>query len=126
MALFTGERAPANPWDSRSYEWLTPSPPPPHNFTRSPRSTGPVRLLGAPAGGHAAVSEKPADQFEDLARQAHAARLGMWVFLSSEVLFFAGLFALYATYRIEHPAGFGEGVLHNTLALGSTNTAVFS
>jgi cytochrome c oxidase subunit 3 len=70
------------------------------------------------------VSEKPAEQFEDLARQAHAARLGMWVFLSSEVLFFAGLFALYATYRIEHPAGFGEGVLHNTLALGSTNTAV--
>ncbi len=40
------------------------------------------------------------------------------------MLFFAGLFALYATYRIEHPTGFGEGVLHNTLALGSTNTAV--
>jgi cytochrome c oxidase subunit 3 len=70
------------------------------------------------------VSDKAADHFEDLARQAHAARLGMWVFLSSEVLFFAGFFALYATYRIEHPAGFGEGVLHNTLALGSTNTAV--
>jgi cytochrome c oxidase subunit 1 len=36
VALFTGERAPANPWDSRSYEWLTPSPPPPHNFTEEP------------------------------------------------------------------------------------------
>jgi cytochrome c oxidase subunit III len=67
---------------------------------------------------------QPAEHFEDLDRQAHAARLGMWVFLSSEVLFFAGLFALYATYRIEHPAGFGEGVLHNTLALGTTNTGV--
>jgi len=65
-----------------------------------------------------------AEHFEDLARQAHAARLGMWVFLSSEVLFFAGLFALYGTYRVEHPAGFGEGVLHNTLALGTTNTGV--
>ena len=65
-----------------------------------------------------------AGHFEDLARQAHAARLGMWVFLGSEVLFFAGLFALYATYRIEHPTGFGEGVLHNTLALGTTNTGV--
>jgi cytochrome c oxidase subunit III len=70
------------------------------------------------------LAPEPAEHFEDLARQAHAARLGMWVFLSSEVLFFAGLFALYATYRIEHPAGFGEGVLRNTLALGTTNTAV--
>ncbi|HEX3770805.1 MAG TPA: cytochrome c oxidase subunit 3 [Polyangiaceae bacterium] len=65
-----------------------------------------------------------AEHFEDLARQAHAARLGMWAFLASEVLFFAGLFALYGTYRVEHPEGFGEGVLHNTLALGTTNTAV--
>src|ERR1019366_5516394 len=65
-----------------------------------------------------------AEHFEDLGRQAHAARLGMWVFLSSEILFFAGLFALYGTYRVEHPEGFGEGVLNNTLALGTTNTGV--
>ena len=36
VALFTGERAPDNPWDSRSYEWLTPSPPPEHNFVEEP------------------------------------------------------------------------------------------
>jgi cytochrome c oxidase subunit 3 len=70
------------------------------------------------------VSERVEGHFEDLRKQAHAARLGMWVFLSSEILFFAGFFALYATYRTEHPRGFGEGVLHNTLLLGSTNTAV--
>jgi cytochrome c oxidase subunit 1 len=35
-ALFNGPRAPANPWDSRSYEWYTTSPPPKHNFTREP------------------------------------------------------------------------------------------
>jgi cytochrome c oxidase subunit 1 len=35
-ALFVGERASANPWDSRSYEWYTPSPPPKHNFTEAP------------------------------------------------------------------------------------------
>jgi cytochrome c oxidase subunit 3 len=65
-----------------------------------------------------------AEHFEDLPRQAHAARLGIWVFLASEVLFFAGLFALYATYRVEHAEGFGEGVLHNTLVWGSINTVV--
>jgi cytochrome c oxidase subunit 3 len=70
------------------------------------------------------MSEHAAGHFENLNKQAHAARLGMWVFLASEVLFFAGLFALYATYRVEHPEGFGEGVLHNTVAWGSTNTGV--
>ena len=34
VALFTGERAGDNPWDSRSYEWYASSPPPKHNFTR--------------------------------------------------------------------------------------------
>ena len=36
MALFTGERAGENPWDSRSYEWYTSSPPPKHNFAKEP------------------------------------------------------------------------------------------
>ena len=31
-ALFKGPRAERNPWDSRSYEWLAPTPPPVHNF----------------------------------------------------------------------------------------------
>jgi cytochrome c oxidase subunit I len=35
-ALKWGRRAGANPWDSRSFEWLTPSPPPTHNFLVTP------------------------------------------------------------------------------------------
>ncbi|HEY1692504.1 MAG TPA: cbb3-type cytochrome c oxidase subunit I [Polyangiaceae bacterium] len=35
-ALFAGERAGDNPWDSRSYEWTTSSPPPKHNFASEP------------------------------------------------------------------------------------------
>jgi cytochrome c oxidase subunit 3 len=70
------------------------------------------------------MREHVAEHFEDLEKQAHAARLGMWVFLGSEVLFFAGLFALYVAYRTEHPYGFGVGVEHNTLLWGSINTAV--
>jgi cytochrome c oxidase subunit I len=31
-AIFYGPRAPRNPWDSRGYEWLAPTPPPVHNF----------------------------------------------------------------------------------------------
>jgi cytochrome c oxidase subunit 1 len=36
VALRFGERSGPNPWGSRSYEWLTPSPPPVHNFPVSP------------------------------------------------------------------------------------------
>jgi cytochrome c oxidase subunit 1 len=35
-ALRYGEAAGPNPWDSRSFEWLTASPPPVHNFPEPP------------------------------------------------------------------------------------------
>ena len=35
-ALFKGRHAPANPWGSPSLEWRCSSPPPPHNFERTP------------------------------------------------------------------------------------------
>jgi cytochrome c oxidase subunit 1 len=36
VALFRGPKASRNPWGSRGYEWLTSSPPPPHNFHAQP------------------------------------------------------------------------------------------
>jgi cytochrome c oxidase subunit 1 len=38
-ALVRGEAAPPNPWGSRSYEWLTETPPPKHNFRENPHFT---------------------------------------------------------------------------------------
>jgi cytochrome c oxidase subunit 3 len=63
-------------------------------------------------------------QFDSLEQQEHAARLGMWLFLGSEVLLFAGFFGLYAAYRTMHGAAFVEGVQHNALFIGSFNTLV--
>jgi cytochrome c oxidase subunit 1 len=37
VALKWGDPAPPNPWNSRSFEWLTPSPPPKHNFAVTPQ-----------------------------------------------------------------------------------------
>lgn len=65
-----------------------------------------------------------APQFEDFDKQAHAARLGMWAFLGSEVLLFAGFFALYAAYRTMYGADFVAAIRHNTLLYGSVNTVV--
>jgi cytochrome c oxidase subunit 1 len=40
IALRWGQKAPPNPWGSRAFEWLTPSPPPTHNFDVTPRLDG--------------------------------------------------------------------------------------
>jgi cytochrome c oxidase subunit 3 len=64
------------------------------------------------------------EHFEDLGKQEHAARLGMWVFLASEFLLFAGLFALYASYRALYPEDFARAAEHNHLLLGTLNTVV--
>lgn len=66
----------------------------------------------------------PAHHFASLGAQAHAARLGMWVFLASEVLLFAALFALFTSYRIEHAPAFREAIAENTKLLGSLNTGI--
>src|SRR5271166_3813222 len=39
-SLASGERAPADPWDGRSLEWSTPSPPPAYNFATIPQVRG--------------------------------------------------------------------------------------
>ena len=38
-SLFCGERAGPNPWRATGLEWQTPSPPPKHNFERTPTVT---------------------------------------------------------------------------------------
>ena len=41
-SLFSGARAPANPWGATGLEWTTSSPPPPHNFVTQPIVTRPA------------------------------------------------------------------------------------
>lgn len=78
-----------------------------------------------PTPAAARPSGRAADvQFEDLGKQAHAVRFGIWVFLASELLLFAGLFALYTAYRTEYPAGFAAGVAHAERAIGTINTSL--
>jgi cytochrome c oxidase subunit 3 len=63
-------------------------------------------------------------QYQDLEQQTHAARLGMWIFLASEVLFFSGLFALYTAYRLEYGEAFRIAAGHTDLVLGTANTFI--
>lgn len=61
-------------------------------------------------------------QYASFEAQTHAARLGMWLLLVSEVLLFGGLFTLYASYRTAHPEVFGEAVRHGKIYLGTAMT----
>jgi cytochrome c oxidase subunit III len=50
-----------------------------------------------------------AHHFNNLLQQQSTVRLGMWLFLVTEVLFFAGVFCAYTAYRIWYPAEFEAG-----------------
>ncbi len=63
-------------------------------------------------------------QFESLERQHATARLGMWVFLGSELLLFAGLLTLFAAYRYQYPVEFRAAAAHANVLIGSVNTFV--
>lgn len=65
-----------------------------------------------------------AAQFVDMRQQHEVARLGMWVFLATEVLFFGGLILVYCVYRTGYPEGFAEAARHTKIAIGAANTAI--
>lgn len=64
------------------------------------------------------------EQYGDFEQQDHTLKFGMWVFLASEVLLFAALFALYGSYREMYGADFEDAVKHNTLIYGTVNMYV--
>jgi cytochrome c oxidase subunit 3 len=77
-------------------------------------------------GVHAEYPHHPKLQhhFDDMAQQAEASTLGMWVFLVTEIMFFGGLFTAYLVYRHANPEGFAEASHHLNVAWGAVNTIV--
>jgi len=65
-----------------------------------------------------------AEHFSSPEQQRDTASAGMWLFLLSEVLFFGGLFTVYAVYRYSFPVAFAAASHHLDVALGATNTVV--
>jgi cytochrome c oxidase subunit 3 len=63
-------------------------------------------------------------QFDSLAQQRLAVRLGMWTFLVTEVMLFGAIFGAYTIYRFSYPAGFAAGSQHLDLVAGAINTAI--
>jgi len=62
--------------------------------------------------------------YQDLEKQAHAVKLGVWIFVASELMIFAGLFGTYAALRCEAPREFAAACRHSALAIGTINTGI--
>ena len=61
--------------------------------------------------------DTPQQQFE-------AGKLGMWLFLATEVLLFGGLFCAYAVFRHNYPEIFAYGSQFLDTRWGAINTVV--
>lgn len=65
---------------------------------------------------HPQISEKHSDFL--------GAKLGMWLFLFTELLLFGGMFLLYAMYRARHPEAFHVAAAELDPFIGTINTLV--
>ncbi len=65
-----------------------------------------------------------AHHFDDPEQQFDAGKLGIWLFLVTEVLFFSGMFCAYALYRSRNPEVFTFASTFLNTKLGAFNTGV--
>ncbi len=72
-------------------------------------------------GGHPSFL---AHHFSSPQQQYDAGKLGIWLFLVTEVLFFSGLFCAYAVYRFNHPEIFRYAHFFLDTTMGAINTVV--
>ncbi len=94
-------------------------------------------IAGTPAHGHApgrghdahAHDEHGHDpahahHFDSPAQQRDSGKLGMWIFLVTEILLFGGLFVAYSVYRANHPEIFTYAHKFLSKEWGGVNTIV--
>ncbi len=65
-----------------------------------------------------------AHHFESAEQQFDSGKLGIWIFLVTEVLFFSGLFVAYTLWRLHHPEIFQQAHHFLDKNLGALNTIV--
>ncbi len=57
-------------------------------------------------------------------RDDEASKLGMWLFIFTELLLFGGLFLVYSIFRAQYPTAFHESSLELSVTIGVINTVV--
>lgn len=65
-----------------------------------------------------------AHHFRSSEEEFDASKIGMWLFLTTEVLLFAGLFVSYAIFRMKYPEAFANGSHYLDWRWGGLNTII--
>ena len=81
-------------------------------------------MTTAPTREPAWQHPKHAEHFRSHADEFDACKIGMWLFLATEVLLFAGLFCAYAIFRMKYPQAFSNGSHYLNSTIGMLNTFV--
>ena len=58
------------------------------------------------------------------AHQPTSGKVGIWIFLASEIMFFAGLIGSYIVLRVANPDVFTEGHHHLNIKMAAVNTII--
>lgn len=73
---------------------------------------------------------EPGEQLGHISQTTHehrddtASKMGMWLFLFTELILFGGMFLLYAGYRYAHPDDFKSAAMELDVYLGAINTVI--
>ncbi len=74
--------------------------------------------------GHGDRSPWIQHHYDDAQHQFDSGKLGIWFFLTQELLFFSGLFVAYILYRYQHPEIYAYAHHYLDVKWGAINTAV--
>jgi cytochrome c oxidase subunit 3 len=75
-------------------------------------------------GGHGHHPRFIQHHYDDAQHQFDSGKLGIWLFLAQEVLFFSALFVAYVLYRHHHPEIYSYAHKYLDVKYGAINTAV--
>jgi cytochrome c oxidase subunit 3 len=78
----------------------------------------------APEHAHTAHPAQLQHHFVSMEQQFDASKMGMWLFLITEILLFSGMFVAYTVYRVWHPEVFAQSAGLLDWRLGGLNTLV--
>lgn len=84
----------------------------------------PAGLHRDEAQAHAEHHERFQHHFVSMDQQFSSAKLGMWLFLITEILLFSGMFVAYAVYKVWYPETFAVASTATDWQLGALNTLV--
>jgi heme/copper-type cytochrome/quinol oxidase subunit 3 len=127
-----GEKTDTNPWQATTIEWSAPSPPPHGNFVtpgsvpRALRIQRSRRAQGLPAAARG-VMDIPYTVEVRKDTGLTNGKIGIWLFLASEVMLFGALFASYILIRSGSPSWpRGDTILNVPLATLNTIVLIAS